>query len=76
MKLKKDNKYPNSCLENPFNTNEDINMNQDHLLLNTVDKMGYNTENAMMHQAMNPGDDNVARPMSQFMNMPGPPCIS
>lgn len=77
MKAKKDNKYPNLSLDNPYSV-EDINMNQDQLVGRVNEKMGdFQTETSMMRQVNQTIPDNgIARPLTQFMNIPGPPCIS
>lgn len=75
MKAKKDNKYSNG-FDNPYNLTEDINMNQDQLVMTATDKTNFNVESSMMRQNVNQVEDEIARPMLQFMNIPGQTCIS
>lgn len=85
MKAKKDNKYPGT-VDNPFT--EDININQNQITTDkqafvsdnqrfSLDNPGYVPDNQMMCQNMGQiPNEEVARSLSQFLNIPGPPCIS
>lgn len=77
MKAKKDTKFPLSVDNYP--SNEDINMNQSHMFPQTVDNK-YSDVNSkeisMMRTNANSFNDGIARPLTEFMNIPGPPCIT
>ncbi|GLV45216.1 hypothetical protein CBL_05317 [Carabus blaptoides fortunei] len=62
-----------------YPSSEDINMNQSQMLLHTVaNKFAEprSEEISTMRTETNIPDDGIARPMTQFMHIPGPPCIT
>lgn len=77
MKAKKDTKF--SLTTDNYPSSEDINMNQSQMLLQPVGNKYTDTmseEISTMRTNTNLPDDGIARPMTQFMNIPGPPCIT
>lgn len=77
MKAKKDNKFPSmpECAGN-----EDINMNKNQSMLASAQssnsKCMFGMEIPTAAQNGNPiEDDGIARPMTQFRNIPGPPLV-
>lgn len=77
MKAKKDNKF---APMQEYSGNEDINMNKNLSMLANAQtnssKCMYGMEIPTAAQDANPiEDDGIARPMTQFRNIPGPPLV-
>lgn len=72
MKAKKDGKFPQVP---DFSGNEDINMNKNQLIMGSspTSKDLYHAEIATCVHDTDPAADDVARPLTQFRNISGPP---
>lgn len=72
MKAKKDNKFPSPVQE--YNGNEDINMNKNQLATSSTKCLyGIDAREIQTSVHERDSDDDIARPLAQFENIPGPP---